>query len=341
MNAIGIDTHKASLVACAIDALGAPLAERTFRNDPAGHAEVLAWARRVAPAAVVGVEGSSTFGAALARFLVGAGVGVREVPPHLTRRGRTGSRRPGKSDPGDALVIARVTARESDLPPVRLADRSRDIGLLLNAREALVTEATRTRNRLHAHLLVIVAGYGERVDRLVSSSALERAARLLRGQSGIEAELARELIAQLRRLARRIERLTVRLTALVGADPLLRMPGVGILTAARLRAETGDVSRFRSPDAFAALAGVAPIPASSGQIQRVRLSRGGNRQLNRALYTIALTQLWHHPPAKAYIERKRTEGKTWREAMRCLKRQLVRTVFRLLQEGQLGAPAAA
>ena len=113
------------------------------------------------------------------------------------------------------------------------------------------------------------------------------------------------------------------------------------MTAARLIAETGDVSRFRSPDAFAALAGVAPIPASSGQTQRVRLSRGGNRQLNRAFYVIALTQVWHHPPAKAYVARKRAEGKTWREAIRCLKHQLVRPVFRLLQEGQLGLQAAA
>jgi len=97
--------------------------------------------------------------------------------------------------------------------------------------------------------------------------------------------------------------------------------------------EVGDIRRFRSADAFAALAGVAPIPASSGQTQRMRLNRGGNRQLNRALYTIALSQAFHHPPAKAYIARKRAEGKTWREALRALKRQLVRTVFSLLQAG--------
>ena len=157
----------------------------------------------------------------------------------------------------------------------------------------------------------------------------------------LEAELARDLIAELRRLDGRVARLARRLTMLVGADPLLGLPGIGILTAARLIAETGDVRRFRSPDAFAALAGLAPIPASSGQIQRVRLSRGGNRQLNRAFNSIALTQVWHHPPAKAYVARKRAEGKTWREAMRCLKRQLVRTVFRLLQEGQLGLAEAA
>jgi transposase len=341
MSAIGIDTHKATLVACAIDELGAAIDETQFRNDPAGHAELAAWAGRVAPGATIGIEGSSTFGAAAARMLVVADWTVRDVPPHLTRQGRSATRRAGKSDPGDALAIARVTARETGLPPVRLDDRSRQVGLLLEAREALVHEATRNRNRLHAHLLVLVPGYGERVGQLVSSAALGRAGRLLRGCPGLEAELARDLIAELRRLDGRIARLTTRLTLMIGADPLLGMPGVGILTAARLISETGDVRRFRSPDAFAALAGLAPIPASSGQIQRVRLSRGGNRQLNRAFYSIALTQVWHHPPAKAYVARKRAEGKTWREAIRCLKRQLVRAVFRLLQEGQLGLSEAA
>jgi transposase len=108
---------------------------------------------------------------------------------------------------------------------------------------------------------------------------------------------------------------------------------VGVLTAAKLIAETGDVRRFRSPDAFAALAGVAPIPASSGQTSRMRLNRGGNRQLDRALHTIATVQVVHHAPAREYLARKRTEQKTRREAIRALKRQLVRTVFRMLREG--------
>ena len=341
MTAIGIDTHKATLAACAVDGLGLALDERTFRNDPAGHRALAVWATEVAAGGPIGIEGSSTYGAALARFLVAAGFAVREVPPQLTRRSRIESRRPGKSDPGDALTIARVTAREPTLPPVRLADRTRDLGLLLDTREALVHEATRRRNRLHAHLQVLVPGYGERVDRLVSGAALDRARRLLRRLTGLEPELARALVGDLRRLDRQINGLTDRIATVVGGDPLLRLPGIGVVTAARLIAETGDVTRFRSPDAFAALAGVAPIPASSGQIQRVRLSRGGNRQLNRALYVIALTQVWHHPPAKAYVARKRAEGKTWREAIRCLKRQLVRPVFRLLQEGQLGLQAAA
>jgi transposase len=131
------------------------------------------------------------------------------------------------------------------------------------------------------------------------------------------------------------------MTVVVAGHPLLGLPGVGVLTAARLVAEAGDVARFRSPAAFAMLAGVAPIPASSGEVQRLRLNRGGNRRLNRALYTIALSQAWHHAPARAYITRRQAEGKSWAEALRCLKQRIARPVFRLLQAGQLdSAPAA-
>ena len=121
---------------------------------------------------------------------------------------------------------------------------------------------------------------------------------------------------------------------LVAGHPLLGLPGAGPITVARLIAEVGDVSRFRSADALAALAGVAPIPASSGQVQQMRLNRGGNRQLNRAPHVIAVTQSRFHPLAKAYVTRRiEADGKTWREAIRALKRQLVRPVFRLLVEG--------
>lgn len=121
----------------------------------------------------------------------------------------------------------------------------------------------------------------------------------------------------------------------------MSLPGVGVLVAAKLIGETGDIGRFRSADAFAALAGVAPIPASSGQTQHLRLNRGGNRQLNRALYMIALVQASHDGAGRDYIAKKRAEGKTGRDAIRALKRQLVRTVFRLLQEGTQSLAAAA
>lgn len=147
MTAIGIDSHKASLAACAVDERGEACAEETFVNHMAGHAALAAWASRVAPGAVIGIEGSATYGAALARYLVASGAPVREVPPQLTRRERIRTRRAGKSDPGDALAIARVTLREPNLPPVCAAGTARDLHLLVAARDDLVAEATRVRNR--------------------------------------------------------------------------------------------------------------------------------------------------------------------------------------------------
>jgi len=334
MTAIGVDTHKATLAACAIDDLGREIVEETFSNDPAGHAAFIAWARSVAPEVTIGVEGSSSFGAPLARAVQGAGLCVREVPPHLSRFERRRTRRPGKSDPGDALAIARVTAREPNLPPIRLPDRTSEIRLLLEAREDLIGETTRARNRLHAHLRVLLPGYGGKVANLVAARHRTMVRGLLRGNATVQGELARSLLDRLLRYERECDVLTHRIEALVDGHPLLALPGAGPITVARLVAEAGDMRRFRTPDAFAALAGVAPIPASSGQVQRMRLNRGGNRQLNRAMHVIAVTQSRFHPPAKAYVTRRiEADGKTWREAIRDLKRQLVRPVFRLLVEG--------
>ena len=342
MTAIGIDTHKATLAACAVDELGRAIGEATFANDPAGHVAFIAWARSIAPEATIGIEGSSSFGAPLAWAVHRAGLSVREVPPHLSRAERQRTRRPGKSDPGDALAIARVTARETNLPPIRLPDRTSELKLLLEAREDLVAETTRVRNRLHAHLLALVPGYGGTVVNLVAARHRITVGRLLRVNHTVQAELARALLTRLTRLAREVAALTARIGALVDGHPLLGLPGAGPITVARLIAEVGDVRRFRSADAFAALAGVAPIPASSGQIQRMRLNRGGNRQLNRALYIIAVSQSRFHPPASAYVTRRtEVDGKTWREAIRALKRLLVRPVFRLLVEGSSQIPAEA
>ncbi len=188
---------------------------------------------------------------------------------------------------------------------------------------------------------MLVPGYGARVANLVWERHLVTVARTLRRRPGVHAELARGRLVELRRLQTESRILVTRIEGLVAGHPLLELPGVGPLTAAVLIAKTGDPGRFRSADAFAMLAGVAPIPASSGQVQRMRLNRGGNRQLNRALHVIALVQARCHPPAGAYIARKTTEGKSHRDAIRCLKRQLARTVFQLLVDGSQPIQAAA
>jgi transposase len=329
--AIGVDTHKATLAACAVDELGRPLDERTFPNDPDGHQAFLVWAEALDPEEVIGLEGSSMFGAGLARHLVAAGRLVREVPPQLSHRERRRTHRPGKTDPGDALAIARVTAREPNLPPVRLADRTREIGLLVDARDDVVTETSRVRNRLHADLVVLLPGYQAKAANLVAERYRRAIGRELRRLTGVQAELARGRLTRLAWLTAEADALEARITDLLGDHLMLSLPGAGVLSVAKVVAEVGDVGRLRSADGFAMLAGVAPVPASSGQTNRMRLNRGGNRQLNRAIHTIAIAQLWHHPPAKIFVARKRAEGKTWREALRALKRHLARVVFRILQ----------
>jgi transposase len=334
MPTIGVDTHKATLAACAIDELGGAVAEASFPNDPVGHRAFVTWARSVAPGGRIGIEGSSSFGPPLARFAQADGLEVREVPPHLSRAERRRTHRPGKSDPGDALAIARVTAREENLPPIRLPDRSGELRLFLEAREDLVAEATRVRNRLHAHLRVLLPGYGGAVANLVTVRHRVTVGHLLRGHTSVQAELARALLKRLAAIDRETTALTRRLEAMVVGHPLLRLSGAGPLTVARLIAEVGDVRRFRSADALAALAGVAPIQASSGQIQRMRLNRGGNHRLNRAFYIVAVSQARWNPEARAYVARRmEVDGKTWREAIRALKRRLVRPVYHLLVEG--------
>jgi len=208
MTAIGVDTHKATLAACAIDDLGREIVEETFSNDPAGHAAFIAWASSVAPEVTIGIEGSSSFGAPLARAVQSAGLCVREVPPHLSRFERRRTRRPGKSDPGDALAIARVTAREPNLPPIRLPDRTSEIRLLLEAREDLIGETTRARNRLHAHLRVLLPGYGGKVANLVAARHRTMVRGLLRGNATVQGELARSLLDRLLRYERECDVLT-------------------------------------------------------------------------------------------------------------------------------------
>ena len=338
MVTIGVDTHKVTLAASAIDAAGRELDARTFRNDRQGHASLLRWARAHGTERRFGIEGSGSYGAALARLVSDAGETVVEVPAVLTQRERRHLRRPGKSDSGDALAIARVTLREQGLGPVQMAGIAEDLKLLVDARDQRISERTRAANRLHAYLVVLAPGPAAQIHNLTAASHLAAARRQIKRRSGTRAELARTEWARVRTLTAEVLELECRIRSLVRASgsnlPTIR--GVAAITAAKLIGETGDPRRLRSSPAFAALSGTAPIPASSGQTSRHRLNRGGNRQLNRALHTIAVVQARTDPRAQAYVTRRIAGGKSRLEALRCLKRHLADVVFRTMVADAVG-----
>jgi transposase len=329
---VGVDSHKDTLAACRVDANGRQLKAAEFANTAAGHRQLHAWALTEGVVERFGIEGAANLGAGLARALLAAGETVCEVPCALSVRERGRLRRSGKSDPIDALAIARVTAREVGLPPARQAGPTEDLKVLSDYRDELVVERNAQVNRLHADLAIVRPGYASRCRHLVSARALTTAARLLRGSSSARARVARRRIARLRELDRRIAELASQLAERVAAEgtSLTGLVGVGPILAARILGEVADVDRFPSEDHFASANGTAPIPASSGRTNRHRLNRGGNRRLNCAIHYVALTQATWEPRAVAYLQRKRSEGKTHREAMRCLKRRLSNVIYRTL-----------
>lgn len=332
MPAIGIDTHKSTLAASAVDDVGAELSRTSVANSPAGHRQRLSWLAALPAERRIGIEGSGGLGLALTRALVAAGETVVDVPPTLTARERRRRPRAAKSDPIDALAIARVTLREPKLARPGGAGPIEDLALVVRARDELVVARTQLANRLHADLVVLAPGYELRIPNLVAARNLALTSRLLARQRGVRAELARDRLHELRELDRRVKRLGDQLPGLLAAtgSHLTGLPGVGAVLGAKLLAEAGDIRRFHSEAAFAAAAGTAPLDASSGRVQRHRLNRGGNRQLNRALHQIALVQVRWHAPARAYLERRRATGKSWLEAIRCLKRFIARVVYRTM-----------
>jgi len=339
--AVGIDTHKDSLAVCAVDDLGRKLGELTVENGRQGFRRLQRYLAELPTPRRVGIEGSGGFGAPLAHVLRAAGEEVVEVPARLTARQRRRLRGPGKSDPGDALAIARVVACEADLPPAGRSGLASDLKVLCSYRTQLLGERTRQANRLHADLTVLAPGYAGQLPAFGSAVRQRGVGELLALRAGVRARLAERRLARVVALGTEIDALEEQIAALVRAcgTRLTEIRGVGTLTAARLLAETGDARRYPSAAAFAMAAGVAPIRASSGKVQRHRLNRGGNRQLNLALFTTALVQSRCDPRARGYLERKRAEGKSWKEAMRCLKRHLANVVYRQmiadLTEGRL------
>jgi transposase len=331
---IGVDPHKQTHTAAAVEAaVGVLRGERTVVARQRGHEQLLAWGRELDAERLWAVEDCRHVSGSLERFLLARGERVLRVPPRLMGQARRAGRERGKSDSVDALAVARAALREPELPAAQLAGPEREIRLLHDHRADLVAERTRIQNRLRWHLHDLdpeleVPTRG--LDRRLWLDRLGR--RLARLDQTAQVRIARELVSRCRELSRRVEGLERELALLLRAQApeLLELAGCGTLTAAQLLGEIAGIERFSSEGKLAKHAGAAPLPASSGQRQRHRLNRNGNRQLNCALHRIAVTQARVHPAARAYLERKQAEGKSRREALRCLKRHLARVVFRIL-----------
>jgi transposase len=333
MLVIGLDVHKDSVAAVVVDHAGRRVDGGTFDNTDDGHASLLAWANTHGTRLRVGMEPSGGVARRLAHRLDTAGHAVAEVQPRLSRGEVKRLRTRGKTDPSDALAIARVVLREPNLPPVRQAGLSEDLKLLVDYRDQLFNERTRIANRLHADMAIAYPGYQRTLGRVLTSRrALLAAEALIDGDQSCRAELSRRRIERLLTLDTESKALQRQIALLVRQSntTLMDICGVGPIVAARILGEVGDVHRFPTQATFAATNGTAPIAASSGRTERHRLNRGGNRRLNYALYVIALTQTRHEPRAAAYLAKRRAEGKTRREALRGLKRHLSNVVYRRL-----------
>jgi transposase len=347
MIVIGSDPHKRSYTCSAVVAgTGELRSSETVQATGAGHERMLGWARGLDRVRVWAIEDCRHVSGKLERFLLARGERVVRVPPKLMAGRRRGWRERGKSDPIDSLAVARAALEEGieTLPVAALEGPAREVKLLLDHREDLVAERTRVQNRLRWLLhdrwpeLKLPKGC---LDRLVWLERL--AGRLARSAQDADVCVMRHQVRRLKQLKREADTIERELLLLVrGMQPrLLDLPGVGALTAAKLIAEIAGIERFRSHAKLARMAGIAPMPASSGNRTRVRLDRGGNRQLNAAVHRVAVTQLRCHQPAKDYIARRISEGKTKREALRCLKRHLVRTIHKTMTTTSGNAPTPA
>ena len=337
----GVDTHGRTHHAAVIDTLGRHLADREFPATTAGYHDLHVFLASFGELVAVGVEGTGAYGAELARHLARAGVTVVDVdrPDRKTRRMK------GKSDPIDAYAAATAVAsgRATGTPKTR-SGTVEAIRTLRIARRSAVKARTQAMNQIRGLLVAAPAALREQVGDLPRTELVKTLARLRPGTDLTVPLNATK--AALRHLARRhqimdeeITELDAQITPLVrtAAPDLLALYGVGTETAGQLLTTAGDnPERMRSEAAFAHLAGVAPVPASSGRTHRHRLNRGGDRAANNALHTIVLVRMRYDERTRAYVERRTREGLSKKEIMRCLKRFVAREVYRAL----IAAPPA-
>ena len=334
---LGVDTHRDEHVMAVVTApAGGVVAGAAAAANGPGYRALLRVAERHAPGRRAwAIEGSGSYGAGLARFLAGRG----EVVLEISRTPRTERRLAGKDDSLDAVRIARVALASDKLALPRSGERREALRLLLIARRSAVDVRREALVQLRSVIVTSPDRLRNELRRLPLGKLLNRCSRLRRPATSTPDELAVRLV--LRSLARRVQAATSEAAALEReihahvhalAPALLDEPGVGPIVAAQLIVAWSHPGRLRSEACFARLAGVAPIPASSGQTTRHRLSRGGDRQLNRALHTIVLHRRQHDPATRDYIARRVSEGKSTRDATRLLKRYLARHLYRLLQQ---------
>ena len=344
MVTLGTDAHKRNHTVVAVDAAGAEIGSVTVAATPEGHLRLVKWVAQYEQRRWA-IEDCRTVSRRLESDLLAAGEQVTRVPPKMMAGTRRSARTRGKSDPIDALAVARAALREPDLPVARLDGPSREIRLLVDYRESLVKDRTAAQNRLRWRLHELEPGYDPPSGSLNRYKTLDEIEELLSGHTFTVAGLAQREVTRIRELTREANQLerdiAQRVTEL--APTLLEMPGCGTLSAAKLIGEAADITRFKSRDAYAMWAGVAPIPVWSANQERFRLNRGGNRQTNAALHRIAITQIRIHPDAQAFIHKRLETGSTKREAIRLLKRRLANVVYRtLLADTQPATlPAAA
>jgi transposase len=332
-----VDTHADAHVAAALDGIGGLLGVREFPATPPGYAGLPGWLQGFGTVCLVGIEGTGSYGAGLARHIAAAGIRVAGVD----RSDRQDRRRKGKSDPLDAVSAARAAQSGRAAG----ASRGRDgqagaIRALMVAKRTARAQRTQTINQARALILTGPDDIRARFTRH-SPAGLVAGLAALRPRPG--STVRYHTLLSLRELGRRaqfldgqLERLDELIVPLVTARApgLLSLYGVGPDTAALLLIAAGDrPGRLRSEAAWAHMCAVAPIPASSGKSRRHRLNRGGNREANHALWRIVITRMSAHPVTRAYVERRTKEGLSKKEIIRCLKRYVAREVYPYLQPG--------
>lgn len=329
----GIDAHKRTHTIVAVDELGRQLGSHTTNaTATVDHLAMIKWADQFGSERTWAVEDCRHLSRCLERDMLAAGERILRVPPKLMANARDAARTCGKSDPIDALAVARAALREPGLPMAQLDRVSRELRLLIDHREDLVAERTRHINRLRWHFHEIDPEWHPPLRVLSNYKHLAAAEQRLHGVDAMVARIARDLLKRIRSLIADIKDLEAEIEAKIPsvAPNLLATHGVAALTAGKLIGEVADVERFRSRHAFARHNGTAPVPVWSSNKERHRLSRAGNRQLNAAIHRIALTQARSNPDAISFLERRAELGGSRKEAIRALKRRLSDVVYRAM-----------